>query len=189
MLPGLSGYVRRLFPIVRYLRKEQDVYDVTAIPLGASVADFYFLSEKVVSIISGQISKDSNLKEVVLFGHSHGGRVAVQSVSKLIEKHPNIRFSVITAGTPIQNMPINNKFYVLIWKLFSKSMRQWPALTIPELETLGYFIGFYSKSDKIVMQKYAESGYPGTLKEISNASHNDLIKPEFVGNELLRVMS
>lgn len=188
-LPGLSGFVKGLFSVVNYVRKNKKDYNAFAIPLGGSFSDFDSLIKKVVTKINTCIEKNPNLQEIIVFGHSHGGRVAVASVNKLAKQHPSLSFGVISAGTPLVKMPNNNKFYVWIWKFFSKAMCDWLPVSINKSPNLKYVIGFYSKSDKVVPESFMEDEYSRELNEIVGASHNDLYKPEYIGEKLLSVLN
>ncbi len=189
LLPGLLAPAQSLFPLVWHLRKNQKEYGVTAIPLGLSIADFDKLVERATAIITQNLFQKTQPKTVILFGHSHGGRVACELVRRLKKLSPSTEFSVITAGSPM-----GKKLNYLSWlrKNFfriSKAYRSWPHITQPDSSVVTKYIGYYSDSDWIVIPEMAKADYLGELIELHGVSHYGLASPAIMGPILLKFLT
>jgi len=180
--------VQSLFPLVRYLRQNQTEFDVTAIPLGLSILSFDSIIEKALEIIDKNLLQKSPQETLVLFGHSHGGRVVCELIRKLKEISPTTEYIVITAGSPM-----GKKLYYLSWphRLFfnlSKAYRKWPHINQPDHSTAKRYIGYYSDSDRTVIPEFAKADFKGELIELRGFSHHDLISPTKIGPLLLELL-
>lgn len=186
LLPGLLAPVQTLFPLVRYLRENQKEYVVTAIPLRLSIASLDSIVERAAHTIIKNLLEKSQPKTIVLFGHSHGGRVVCELVRKLKKASPNTEFVVVTAGSPM-----GPKLNYLSWptKLFfnlSKTYREWPHINQPDSAIVTKYFGYYSTDDHTVIPEAAKADYTGQLTELQGFSHHDLISPTKMGPLLLR---
>lgn len=188
LLPGLLAPAQSLFPLVRYIRQKQKEYGVTAIPLGLSVGDFDSIVERATNTISKNLLREKQPKTIILFGHSHGGRVACELVHRLKKLSPTTEYSIVTAGSPM-----GEKMNYLPWlhrKFFnmSKACRDWPQITQPDSTVVRKYIGYYSTGDRIVIPEFAKAGYMGELVELQGVSHRALISPAIMGPILLEFL-
>lgn len=189
LLPGLGGSVRELFPLVRYARKHQLAFGVTAIPLGYSAAEFEPLVAIIIDTVRNLHAKQQ-VSEIRIFGHSHGGRVASEAIFQMQSLFPGITFGLVTAGTPMVTLPTHlPTFITRIWKMFSRSIREWHAIRQPDPKSLSCFLGFYSGSDWIVPSNFATDGYQGTLVHVPKFFHRSFLSPRRMGPLLLESLS
>lgn len=189
LLPGLLAPKEILYPLVRYLRRHQSEYGVAAIPLGLSISDFSTLVNGALGHISRQLPQETFPEKIVLFGHSHGGRVAFALAKKLKECHSSTDIAVITAGTPMIKRPSHLAWYTRALFSISNAYRNWPTVPPPDSSVVSKIIGYYSTNDRTVLPEYARADYPGPLTELHGLSHRDLITPEKIGPHLLKVMA
>jgi hypothetical protein len=185
LLPGLIAPVQSLFPLVRYLRQKQKEYGVTAIPLRLSMAGFDSILERVVNTITQNLLQKSAPKTIILFGHSHGGRIACELVRILKNISPTTEYIVLTAGSPM-----GTKLYYLSWphRLFfnlSKAYREWPQISQPDKSIVSRYIGYYSTDDQTVIPEFAKANFKGELVELKGFSHRDFLSPNKTGPILL----
>ena len=187
LLPGLLAPVQSLFPLVRYVRNKQTEYAVTAIPLGLSLAGFDSIVARATKTIVQNLLQHNQPTAIILFGHSHGGRVACEVVAQLKKISSATEYSVVTAGTPM-----GEKWDYLSWlnkMLFSlsKAYREWPSVTQPNSTIVRNYVGYYSTSDQTVIPAFAKNDYRGELIELQGLSHRDLISPTKIGPILLEL--
>jgi triacylglycerol esterase/lipase EstA (alpha/beta hydrolase family) len=188
LLPGLMAPVQSLFPLVRYLHQSQKEYGITAIPLRLSVSGFDSIVERAKTIITKKLLQKSQPKIIILFGHSHGGRVACELVRRLKEISPTTEYIVVTAGSPM-----GKKLNYLSWlhKIFfnlSKAYRNWPHITQPSTTVVSKYLGYYSTDDRTVIPEFAKVDYMGELIELQGFSHHDLVSPTKMGPILLELL-
>ena len=188
LLPGLIAPVRFLFPLVRYLRRSQKTYGVTAIPLRLSVTGFNSIVERALKIITKSLLQKSSPKIIILFGHSHGGRVACELVRRLKKVSPTVEYTVVTSGSPM-----GKKLYYLPWPhrlLFnlSKAYREWPYINQPDQNIVNRYIGYYSTDDRTVTPTFAKANFTGELIELKQLTHHDLTSPDKIGPTLLGLL-
>ncbi len=185
LLPGMLAPVWTLFPLIHYLRQNQNEYGVTAIPLGLSISSF----DQILKIASKKVTNllaNSRQEKIILFGHSHGGRIAAELVQLLKVASPNTEFIVITAGSPLVKRPDSLPWYLGILFKISNAYRTWPDVTQPDLSVVSRYFGYYSNQDKIVLPESAKSGYSGKLIELHGISHHGLISSKVMGPLLLK---
>ncbi len=187
LLPGLLAPVANLFPLVRYLRKNQSSYGVTAIPLRSSLEDFDAIVERAFITIKQGLLQMSGIKSIVLFGHSHGGRVACELVHRLKSAFPEVEYSVVTAGTPMGNYAHDFSLIHILFRL-SKAYRDWPDIRQPDASLVTKYIGFYSIDDTLVSTKFATAAHTGELIQLAGLSHRELKSPAKIGPHLLRLL-
>lgn len=182
IFPGMLGPVNRSFPLVKFLKSHQSKYAITAIPLGLSTTHFEFLiNESQTTLVENLFSK-ANVKEIIFFGHSYGGRVVCALVAKLSRSFPQISFSVITAGTPLVEKPKKlSWFRKIFYYTLSPAFREWPQIEQPRAGLVKKYIGYYSDTDKVVDSESAKFGHTGDLRELKNFSHTDFIKAKKMG--------
>jgi len=188
LLPGLITPVRYLFPLVRYLRKNQSGYGVAAISLRLSIADFDSIVARATNTITQNLLQKTRPGTVVLLGHSHGGRVACEVARRLKKTFPAVEYVVITAGTPIRMRPdylswLHKKFFSI-----SKAYRSWPAVVQPNPTVVKKYIGYFSTDDRTIIPECAKAGFAGQLIELHGLSHRDLISPTKMGPVLLKLL-
>lgn len=187
LLPGLMAPVTLLFPLVRYLRKNQGKYGVTAIPLGLSLKDFDTLVNQAFTNISKNLLEMSRPDTIILFGHSHGGRVACELVRRLKASFPEVEYTVVTAGSPMST-GLSHFSFLHLYFSFSKAYRTWPQITQPDSSVVRKYIGYYSTDDSTVPPKLAKIGHIGELIELQGLSHHDLISPFKMGPRILKLL-
>jgi hypothetical protein len=188
LLPGMIGPVWMIFGLVRYLRTYQSDYGVTVIPLGLSLDSFDALVKYTVSKITQNLIEKTSVTEIVLHGHSHGGRVACAVYQELQKRFPDIRYAIITAGTPIEKPKyIKPKKRFRVLPLASKAFRDWPQILQPDKEMMHY-IGLYSDYDRIVPPQYAVSGHAGELRMLAGFTHTDFIRAQKMGPIMIQLL-
>jgi hypothetical protein len=188
LFPGMLAPVQLLHPLVRYLRANQSAYGVTSIPLGQSLSDFNSIVDKATDIITKKLLQKSTPGAILLFGHSHGGRVAWEVARKLQNDYPSVEYSIITAGTPMLHHPDYLPWYQERLFRLSKAYRDWPKIVQPDSTLIKKYIGYYSTNDKTVIPEFAKEGHGGELIELEGLSHHDLISPKKMGPRLLAQM-
>jgi pimeloyl-ACP methyl ester carboxylesterase len=189
LLPGLLAPVQTMHPLARYLRRGQQSYAVTTVPLQLSIAGYETIVDKATKRIARDLFQGAPPELVVVFGHSFGGRIACGVVSRLKDLSPSTRYILVTAGSPL-----GKKFTYLSWwskAIFStsKAYRIWPLITQPGEGVASRKIGYYSKEDKTVTPAAAQSDFTGELYELAGFSHHDFISPTKMGPVLLRLLS
>lgn len=188
LLSGMMAPEESLYPLVHYLRTNQSDYGVAAIPLGLSVADFDTIVDSAATHIEKQLPQERAPRTIVLFGHSHGGRVANALALKLKERYPATEIIVVTAGTPMVKRPDYLPWYMEGLFQMSSAYRSWPAVEQASSSVVAKEIGFYSTGDKVVIPEYAKAGYAGQLIELDGPSHHDLVMPGTIGPHLLDLL-
>ena len=189
LIPGMLTPIWTLFPLVRYLRQNQNQYGVTAIPLGLSIASFDELIERSAKRIASNLLSDSKQRTIILFGHSYGGRVACELARTLKTLSPSTELIVITAGTPMAKRSKLLPRYLDLFFSISAAYRSWPQIQQPDNTIVSSYSGYYSDSDEIVMPEFATNGYQGKLTELHGVLHHDLISPNIIGPLLLSFIS
>jgi hypothetical protein len=188
LLPGMIGPVWMLFGLVRYLRTHQSNYGVTVIPLGLSTSSFEILVNHTVAKITKNLLHKNDIREIILFGHSHGGRVACVVYQELQKQFPHITYSVITAGTPIEKPEyVFRKFRFYLLPVVSKAFRVWPKILQPNKNSMRY-VGFYSDYDRIVPSEYSVRGHNGELRMMSGFSHSEFIRATKMGPVMIALL-
>jgi|GEM_PF-3314414 len=188
LLPGMIGPVWMLFGVVRYLRMYISDYGVTVISLGLSLDVFENLVQNCVIRIKKKLLNKVSVSEIVFYGHSHGGRIACAVQQQLQKEFPQITYSVITAGTPMEKPRyLFHKFHFYLLPISSKSFRVWPHIIQPNKNNMCY-IGLYSDYDRIVPEKNAIHGHNGELRMISGFTHTDFIRAEKMGPILIDIL-
>ncbi|MEK7588559.1 MAG: hypothetical protein AAB438_01955 [Patescibacteria group bacterium] len=189
ILPGLGGYVGRLFPLVRYLRKGQSNYGVTAIPLGLNSASLSVIITNAIKNIEENLFQKNKPEKIIFLGHSFGGRVACMLVNELKNKYPEIIYEVVTLGSPVGSLRIGYLpwYKEMLFSCFSNAYKDGDLIIQPESE-INKYIGYYSIDDKLVYPEFAKNEHKGTLKELKGFSHNDLISPKKIGAEILSLL-
>lgn len=188
LLPGLLAPVYYLFPLVRYLRKNQKEYGVTAVPLRLSVAGFDSIVARAENAITKNLLERCRPQKIILFGHSHGGRVASELAPKLKKIYPDAEYSVITTGSPFgRKLNYLSRFRKLFYSV-SKAYREWPRITQPDSSILKNYVRYYSNDDRIVIPEMAKADYTGELIELKGVSHNGLSSPSVMGPMLLELL-
>lgn len=185
LLPGMIGPVWMLFGLVRYLRTQKSDYGVAAIPLGLSLDAFEKLVAYTVTKIKKKLLDKNTILEIVFYGHSHGGRVACAAQQQLQKEFPDIIYSVITAGTPIEKPEyVFRRFNFHLLPIVSKAFRLWPQVVQPDKNVMRY-IGLYSDCDRIVPKRYAIQGHHGELRIVSGFTHSDFVRAHKIGPLLM----
>ena len=184
LLPGMLSPVFPFFPLVWHMRHAQTEYGVTAVPLGLSLADFDSVVERAARTIERGLMLNQP-QRIILFGHSHGGRIACALMPHLKQSFPSTEFSVVTAGTPMTKRPNYLPWYLGLPFRLSRAFRDWPAVTQPNPNTVQQYIGYYSTNDTVVIPEFAKAGFTGELIELESLSHHDLILPAHIGALLL----
>ena len=188
LLPGMISPALTLFPLAHYLQHNQKEFGVTVIPLGMSIDAFDAVVEKAAQRITKNLLRKSQPNTVILFGHSHGGRVACEVVRRLKSAFPTVEYSVITSGSPIVTKPGPLSFRQMVLFNTSKAFRDWPSVQQPDKNITNDYFGYYSMDDHTVRPEFAKIGYTGELIEIKKASHSDLRSPSTVGPLLLEFL-
>src|SRR3989344_2391507 len=191
ILPGMLGPVNRVFSLVNYLQKQQSQYAITAIPLGLSTADFQKIVQTAQANINKNLLSKIKVEEIILFGHSHGGRIACALLESLSSTLPQVSLSVITAATPIVEKPKNLSWYrKIFYYLLSRAFRQWPQVNQPRVgnNSVKKYIGYYSGTDKVVNSESAKLGHRGNLYELEQFSHTDFIRDRKMGPILVSLL-
>ncbi len=172
LIPGMGASVSQLFRLVDSLRADADFqsYGITAVQLGLSLGAFKDTLSNLESKLESKVFSNTAIKQVVLYGHSHGGRFACQLATDLQTNHPGISLKVITGGTPVVERPSSFKNWLL-----SLSFREWPSIEQPQINE---YYSLYSNSDEIVDEDDARRGSKATLVELQDFSHSDFINPE-----------
>ena len=184
ILPGMLGSVSRVFPLVNFLRRHQSKYAITAIPQGLSIAGFEALIDAAYVRIQERLLSKTSVKEIIIFGHSHGGRVACVLSKRL--KSPQVRLSIVTAGSPLVLKPRGlSWFRRVFYSLFSQAFREWPLIGQPEGDSIQTYIGYYSDTDRVVDSESAKHGHQGELRQLDGFSHTDFINAQKMGPILL----
>ncbi|MEX2014007.1 MAG: alpha/beta hydrolase [Parcubacteria group bacterium] len=190
ILPGMFGPVSRVFSLVGFLQNHQSKYAVTAIPLGLSTSGFQSLVAMAITKIKNELLSQNHVEEIVILGHSHGGRVACAVLEKLLREYPQINLSIITAGTPLVQKPQRLWIRRFFYHLFSGAFREWPEVKQPQTGKgpVKKFIGYYSDEDKVVNSDSAKFGYRGELRRLDHFSHADFIRASQMGPVLISVL-
>jgi hypothetical protein len=189
IMPGLGGSAWNLFPLVRYLRKNQNHYGITAIPLGLNSSSLKIITSKTILYLQKNLFNKSNPNKIIFIGHSMGGKIACVLVSELKKIYPNITYEVITLGSPVGKLKpkcfswFENIF--LCW--FSDIYKEWNLITQPDPKITKY-TGFYSIDDKIIPSTFGKIEHTGTIIELKRFSHIDLINPLKIGPEILKII-
>ena len=187
LLSGMLAPEESLYPLVRYLRATQPNYGVAVIPLRLSLEDFDTIVRRSAAHVSNTLPNPP--ERIVLFGHSHGGRIAVALAPLLKRRFPTKELVVITAGTPMVRRPDYLPLYYKAVFSLSKAYRSWPRVEQPDSRTLKRQVGLYSTQDNVVVPKYAQEGYTGELVELSGLSHHDLVLPAKIGPHLGSILN
>lgn len=187
IFPGMMAPEESFYPLVRYLREEQSEYGVAVIPLRLSAPDFNTIVEEAARHISDQFSETPH--KLILFGHSHGGRVAGELAIRLKSLYPATDIIVVTAGTPMVKQPDYLPWHYQIVFGISSAWRSWPPVSQPDSSVVSRLIGYYSTEDQIVIPEYAKYDYSGELIELQGMSHHDLSVPSKIGPYLLEFMT
>ena len=182
LIPGMNGRVQDHFALQREIEELLgDEYQVQPIPLGRSWTDFASLVDLVEEPLDEALQYSKNLnsqRKVIVFGHSHGGRVGAQVVSNLSKKFPEVSWSLITAGTPIVRRPSHRFYMVLAASMVSPAFREWPNIDQPDTQLVD-FVSLYSAKDRIVLLEDALEGLRANEKIVMpNFSHGDFINPQ-----------
>jgi len=187
IVPGLGGSAWDLFPLVRFLRKNQKNYDVTAIPLGLNSSSLAVTTRRTVEYLRKNLFDKSKPEKIIFMGHSMGGKVSCMLVDVIRKLYPNIVYEVITLGSPVGGEKrkyfswIENQFL----RLFSDAYREWVPIIQPDPKIIKY-TGYYSTDDKIIPSALEKSEHMGTIVELKGFSHMDLINPKKIGLEILK---
>lgn len=187
LLSGMLAPEESYYPLVRYLRSTQPSYGVAVIPLRFSLEDFDTIVNRSAAYIASGLLHPA--KQIVLYGHSHGGRVAIALSAVLNCMYPEAELVVITAGTPMVRRPDYLPLHYDIAFKLSKAYRSWPYVEQPDSRTLKRQIGLYSTHDSVVIPEYAKDGYAGELVELSDLSHHDLMVPDKIGPHLGSILN
>lgn len=182
LIPGMGAVVSQLFDLVRALRGSETFreYGVTAVELGLSLGKFRLTLQRAIKKIEESLLSQTSVSEIVLFGHSHGGRFASELAVYLQEKHPHIKVMIITGGTPITERPQSWRNWFM-----SLSFRCWPVISQPGREL---FYALYSDADTVVGAHQATSGSQAQPIELDNFTHDDFIHPEKIVPELEKLV-
>ncbi|MFA6397982.1 MAG: alpha/beta hydrolase [Candidatus Paceibacterota bacterium] len=187
IMPGLGGSAWDLFPLVRYLRKNQKSYDVTAIPLGLNSASLAVTTSRAVDYLEKNLFKESNPEKIIFIGHSMGGKVACVLVDSIRKLYPDITYEVITLGSPVGVE--KRKYFSWIedqfLRIFSDAYREWVPIIQPDPKIIKY-TGYYSVDDKIIPSALEKIEHMGTIIELKGFSHMDLINSKKIGPEILK---
>lgn len=186
LLSGMLAPEESYYPLVRYLRATQPNYGVAVIPLRFSLEDFDTVVQRANAYVVGRLLHPP--KRIVLYGHSHGGRVAIALAAALKRKFSAAELVVITAGTPMVQRPDYLPLHYNAMFKLSKAYRSWPHVEQPDSRTLKRQIGLYSTHDSVVIPQYAKDGYAGELIELSGLSHHDLVLPDRIGIHLASIL-
>lgn len=187
LLSGMMAPEESCYALVRHLRATQLTYGITVIPLQFSLEHFDTIVSRAAAYIADRLPHPA--ERIVLYGHSHGGRIAVALSSLLKNRYPSTELVVLTAGTPMVRRPDYLPLYYRIGFNLSKAYRTWPQVQQPDSKILKRQVGFYSTHDTVVISTYAQEGYAGELVELSGLSHHDLVVPEKIGPHLERILS
>lgn len=189
IMPGLGGSAWDLFPLVRYLRKNQNHYDVTAIPLGLNSSSLSVTTLKTVEYLKKNLFDISKPEKIIFIGHSMGGKVACMLFNEIKKIYPNITYEVITLGSPVGE--IKQKYFSWIedqfLQLFSDAYKQWVPLIQPDPRVIKY-TGYYSVNDKIIPSALEKGEHKGNIIELKEFSHMDFINPKKIGPEILKYL-
>jgi pimeloyl-ACP methyl ester carboxylesterase len=189
ILPGLGGSAWDLFPLVRFLRRNQKNYDVTAIPLGLNSSSFSITTSKTIEYLQRNLFNKSKPQKIIFIGHSMGGRIACMLVDTIRKLYPNIIYEVVTLGSPVG--PEKRKYFSWIkdWFLclFSDSYKQWVPIIQPDPKIIKY-TGYYAVDDKIIPLAIEKVEHNGTIIELKGFSHTNLISPKKIGSEILKLI-
>jgi pimeloyl-ACP methyl ester carboxylesterase len=189
IMPGLGGSAWDLFPLVRYLRKNQNHYDVTAIPLGLNSSSLMVTTSKTVKYLENNLFKKSKPEKIIFIGHSMGGKVACMLVHEIKKIYPHIIYEVITLGSPVGVE--KRKYFSWIedqfLQLFSDAYKQWVPIIQPDPKVIKY-TGYYSVDDKIIPSSLEKVEHKGNIIELKGFSHMDFIKPQKIGPEILNII-
>ena len=187
IVPGLGGSVWDLFPLVRFLRKNQKSYDVTAIPLGLNSSSLSVTTSRTVEYIRKNLFDKSKPEKIIFMGHSMGGKVACMLVDAIKKIYPDIIYEVITLGSPVGVEKRKYFFGIEDWflRLFSDAYRKWVPIIQPDPKIIKY-TGYYSMDDKIIPSELEKTEHIGTIVELKGFSHMDLINPKKIGPEILK---
>lgn len=183
LFPGMLAPHESLYVLTRYLRRKLPECVVAAVPLGLSVASFDALVEKAERHVRTQI-KEETPDSIILFGHSHGGRVANALVARMQRAYLSAHIAVITAGTPMGRRPDYLPRFMKLYFRLSAAYRAWPPVNQAPNE-----YGFYSDADRVVIPEFAKDGYTGQLIELHGLSHNNLIAPWHIGPHLVHLLA
>lgn len=188
ILPGLGGYVGKLFPLVRFLRKNQKNYGITAMPLGLSSASFSIIVSMALENIEENLFKKSKVNKIIFLGHSFGGRVACMLMNEIKKKYSEVIYEVITLGSPVGFLRPNKfPWYLeLLFSCFSRAYREGSLIIQPDQKMK--YVGFYSIDDELVYPELAKAGHNGTLIELKGFLHDDLISPKEIGDKILELL-
>lgn len=189
IMPGLGGSVWDLFPLVRFLRKNQQTYDVTAIPLGLNASSFAVTVPKTVQYLKENLFSKNNPSKIIFVGHSMGGKVACMLADEIKKIYPNITYEVVTLASPVGKVKQKyfNDFEDWFLKRFSDAYKQWVPIIQPDPKLIRY-TGYYSENDEIIPLSLEASEHTGTIIELKGFSHMDFIKPSKIGPEILEYL-
>jgi len=192
LFPGMLAPVVELSGLVDHLRAQVELTNcgVTAVPLGLSMRPLPELLGEAERLIKSELQELGQYDELVLFGHSHGGRVVAALGRNIQKTHPKLKLTVITAGTPIVTRPRRLPLYKKWWNSsLSRAFRHWPAIEKPIPNDHVRYIGLYSPDDLIVDKDAATEGHTGELVKMPGLSHMDFLFPEKVGKTLLQQLA
>ncbi len=187
LLSGMMTPEESYYPLVRYLRTTQPSYGTAVIPLRFSLESFDTIVRRAAAYIASGLPHSP--ERIVLYGHSHGGRIAVALAATLKRRFPATELVVITAGTPMVRRPDYLPLHYSAVFSLSKAYRSWPHIEQPDSRTLKRQIGLYSTHDCVVIPEYAKDGYMGELVELSGLSHHDLVLPKKIGSHIGSILS
>jgi triacylglycerol esterase/lipase EstA (alpha/beta hydrolase family) len=189
IVPGLGGSAWDLFPLVRFLRRNQKSYDVTAIPLGLNSSSLAITTSKTIEYLERNLFNKSKPEKIIIIGHSMGGKIACMLVDEIKRIYPNISYEVITLGSPVGVE--KRKYFSWVEDqflcLFSDAYKQWVTIIQPDSKIIKY-TGYYSVDDKIIPSALEKTEHTGTIVELKGFSHMDLISPKKIGPEILKVI-
>ncbi len=189
LIPGMLAPSIRLRSLAQYLQADDGTLAVRVVPLRCSLSSFENLVARAADYIKQHVTNISSVETVLLFGYSHGGRVAAALAPLVKKQYPNARIVVVTAGTPMAERPRNLPLYKVLFFHLSRAYRQWPLVKQPQPPTVERMIGYYSDDDRTVAPVYATSGYQGVLVKKRGFSHTDFIDAQKFGPDLHEFLS
>lgn len=178
LIPGMPSFAWRLAGLARFLEKQLSDYEVRLVPLRFGTLSFAGMVQRVVDSFT-------NSERVVLFGHSHGGRVACMAAQAIKKLSPHTRIDVIIAGTPIVVRPDDVPWYEQHLYWLCPAFHEWPNIVQPDQTAADSYIGYYSDADTMVKPKFVKEGFTGQLIKLDNFTHGDLISSKKIGPILL----
>jgi len=177
LIPGMPSFAWRLKGLEVFLKEKLLDYDVHLVSLLFGMLSF---NEQVQRVVDACILP----KRLVLFGHSHGGRIACAVANIIKQRSPEAKIQVIIAGTPVVVRPNDVPWYDIPLYAMCPAFGEWPDITQPSAN----YIGYYSEADTVVKSKFAKAGFTGKLIELQNFSHGDLISAKKMGPTLLELL-